>query len=216
MIDRRTFIASSLAVPAASWAAPLVTPFGHAVAAEADLLALDRFVFDARFAEASDVAAQIEGLGVSLAPFAGDLTELWYEELDLHWKQAPMALAGVTTQEGLFVLETLALDRGMRVVFRGEHGVAREGKVTHTLSGPAALLAQISPLPAGTAWPSALAAAFTQCPLGRSEVAEVELVTEMPGLSLRDVPLHSWIIAPRAAVASVAASRITASAEQSA
>jgi hypothetical protein len=41
----------------------------------------------------------------------------WYDELDLAWRKAPMALAGVALTEALFVLETFALDRNMHVVF---------------------------------------------------------------------------------------------------
>ena len=55
-----------------------------------------------------------------MAAFDGDLTRLWYERLDLSWKRAPMTLGGVTTAGGLFVLETLAADRGMRVIERVE------------------------------------------------------------------------------------------------
>ena len=201
MIDRRRVMQSMLAVPAAAWAAHVLAPFDVAVAGEPATLALDQFVFDARFAEASDVAEAIGRLGVPLAPFAGDLSELWYRDLDLRWKQAPMALGGVTTQEGLFVLETLALDRGMRVVFRGEHGLARDGTVRHTLEGPGMLLEHVSPMPADSTWPSVLASAMTRCPLGRPDVGKIELVTEVHGISLRDVPLFSWIIAPRADVA---------------
>jgi hypothetical protein len=58
----------------------------------------------------------------------------------------------------------------------------------------------LSPLP--TPWEATLAEALTQCPLGSPEIARVELVSEGAALSLRDMPLVSWIIAPRTAVAS--------------
>jgi hypothetical protein len=44
--------------------------------------------------------------------------DLWYDNLDLRWKEAPMLLSGVTTAKALFVLETLASDHGMVVVHR--------------------------------------------------------------------------------------------------
>ena len=72
---------------------------------------------------------------------------LWYDELDLAWRKAPMALAGVTLVETLFVLETFALDRNMHVVYRGEHGLVENGKIAHRLAGPAPLIERLSPLP---------------------------------------------------------------------
>ena len=81
---------------------------------------IELFVFDRRFADARAAAARSAANGVAAAGFAGDLTQLWYDRLDLHWRRAPMTLAGVTTAGGLFVLETLAADRGMRVIERTE------------------------------------------------------------------------------------------------
>ena len=81
---------------------------------------IELFVFDRRFADARAAAAARAASGVETAAFDGDLTELWYDRLDLRWRAAPMTLAGVTTASGLFVLETLALDRRMRVVERIE------------------------------------------------------------------------------------------------
>jgi hypothetical protein len=180
-------------------------PFASArAAAESPVLRLERFVFDVRFAEPGAVAQHIERLGVPLAPIADDLMTLWYDDLDLRWRKAPMALAGVTIAEALFVLETFALDRGMHVVYRGEHGLVENGGIKHRVVGPAALIDRLKPLPA--AWENTLAAALTACPLGAPETARVELVSHGAALSLRDMPLLSWIIAPRAAVASRAVS----------
>ena len=81
---------------------------------------IELFVFDRRFADARVAAARSAANGVETAGFDGDLTELWYDRLDLRWRAAPMTLAGVTTASGLFVLETLALDRRMRVIERLE------------------------------------------------------------------------------------------------
>jgi len=81
---------------------------------------VELFVFDRRFADARAAAARRAASGVEAAAFDGDLTQLWYDRLDLHWRREPMTLAGVTTGSGLFVLETLAADRGMRVIERVE------------------------------------------------------------------------------------------------
>jgi hypothetical protein len=202
MLNRRDVLRSGAALPALSLTA---MPFARALAAvDSSVLELERFVFDVRFAEAGAIAAQIEKAGVLLAPIADDLMTLWYDDLDLAWRKAPMALAGVTLVETLFVLETFALDRGMHVVYRGEHGLVENGRIRHRLAGPAELIERLQTMPAK--WEQALAAALTACPLGAPEIARTELVGDGAALSLRDMPLSSWIIAPRSAVASKAVS----------
>jgi hypothetical protein len=196
MPNRRDVLKATGALPALSLAC---APLANAFAAAASTLALQRFVFDVRFAESGAIAAHVERLGVQLAPTADDLMSLWYDELDLAWRKAPMALAGVTLEDALFVLETFALDRGMHVVYRGEHSLVERERITHRLAGPKALIERLS-APLQEPWEQALAAALSECPLGSPPTARAELVTEGAPLSLRDVPLHSWIIAPRAAV----------------
>ena len=196
MANRRDLLKAGAMLPAASLAA---APFARALGAPEQSLPLERFVFDVRFAESAAIAEHVERLGIPLAPIADDLMTLWYDELDLKWRKAPMALAGVTLADALFVLETFALDRGMHVVYRGEHGLVENGRITHHLAGPAPLIEMLNPLPAD--WESALAKAITECPLGAPQTARAELVSAGRELSLRDVPLYSWIIAPRAAVA---------------
>ncbi len=193
MTSRRTVLRGAAALPFVSM------PFTRALAAGSGSLSLERFVFDVRFAEAGAMAEHMKRLGVRLSPVADDLMTLWYDDLDLKWRKAPMALAGATLEDALFVLETFALDRGMHLVYRGEHGLVENGRITHHLAGPAPLIELLSPLPPD--WERALANAITECPLGAPQTARAELVSAGRELSLRDVPLYSWIIAPRAAVA---------------
>ena len=197
MLNRRDLLRGAATLPALAMT-PM--PFDAALGAGAPVLELERFVFDVRFAEAGAIAKHVAHLGVALSPVADDLMTLWYDDLDLKWRKAPMALAGVTLEDALFVLETFALDRGMHVVYRGEHGLVEDGRITHRLAGPAALIERLEPLPAD--WESALAKALTECPLGAPQTARAELVTDGAPLSLRDAPLYSWIIAPRGVVSS--------------
>lgn len=199
MIDRRSFIQSGLALHALSLSAwPLSSPAG---AAAPETLALERIVFDPRFDEAVNVARHVGALGVPQSPAADDLMRLWYDELDLLWRETPQALAGVTLKEALFVLETLALDRQMRVVYRGEHSAVEDGRIRHVLAGPAAMVEPLAAPARGADWQAELAHALAACPLGVPKPAEAEFFTAAERLSLRDEPLHSWIIAPRSAVA---------------
>ena len=194
MTNRREVLRGAVALPF------MALPLRAALAAAAPLLSLERFVFDVRFAESAAIAAHAARLGIRLSPIADDLMSLWYDELDLAWRKAPMALGGVTLADAFFVLETFARDRNMHVVYRGEHGLVENGRITHRLAGPAPLIERLSPLPA--AWEQALASALSECPLGTPPIAQAELVTGGAELSLRDVALYSWIIAPRSAVAS--------------
>ena len=56
--------------------------------------------------------------GVPVLEFKGDITELWFHDLDPHWRRKPMAIAGVTAHGPLFCLERLAWSHGMRVISR--------------------------------------------------------------------------------------------------
>lgn len=189
-------------MPPVAWLGGLAAPFTPFASSRAreTTLALERFVYDARFTEAFEVGEHVGALGVPLSPVADDLMQLWYDELDLLWKDEPRALAGVTMAEALFVLETLALDRQMRVVWRGHHGLVEDGRIAHELAGPAALVQRFAELPPQADWQRALAAALTEYPLGSPQPARVAFDSSAPGLSVRGEPLMSWIIAPRSAV----------------
>jgi hypothetical protein len=162
---------------------------------------LQRFVFDNRFAEAVETARHAALLGIPPAEFSGDLTPLWYDELDLAWKTAPMALAGITTREGLFVLETLAADRRMRVAYRGEHGAPRNGSAAHIFAGPAGLVTRAVAQPGASIWGAVLGNALANCPCNERSAVRRTLRARADRVPTRDVPLYSWIIAPSTSVA---------------
>jgi hypothetical protein len=132
MTTRRQFVQTGLVLAAA----PLA-PFAVAAQpAAAPAVALDRFVYDVRFAVAESFAAAAGRRGVPLAAFAGDLTELWYRDLDLAWRRRPETIGGATTAHGLFVLETLAMDRRMHVVAREDRGLVNGEQLFTWLIAP--------------------------------------------------------------------------------
>ncbi len=197
MASRRQFIQSGLALSGAS-----ILPVA-ASAAEPRFLRLDRFVYDSRFPEAVDMAHAAARRGVQLAGMSGDLTPLWYDHLHLQWKRQPAALGGVTTREALFVLETLAADHRMRVIYRGEHGTQRDGRVIHALRGPASLIAELGPEPDAGVLGPLLVRAMTRCPMGAPSAARVRWAVRSGSAPSRTAPLISWIIAPRSSIALV-------------
>ena len=173
MMNRRDILRSGAALPALSLA---TLPFARAIAG-AGVLTLERFVFDVRFAESGAIAEHDRAARRSACADRRRLMTLWYDELDLAWRKAPMALAGVTLAETLFVLETFALDRNMHVVYRGEHGLVENGKITHRLAGPARAhraAVAIAARRGRTRWPRRLPNVRS----ARREIARAELVSE--------------------------------------
>ena len=191
--SRRQFIQSGLALSAVSLTGiPAFAPR----AGETDVasLRIERFVVDTRFAAAVELARHAARHGIPLAETSGDLTDLWYHDFDLRWKRAPMVLAGMTTRGGLFVLETLAADHRMLVVYRGTHEASQDG-VRHGLSGPARLIASAMAQSTAPFW-ERLEQAMNECPPDGRRVTELTLTTSAEGMAGGE-PLFSWLIAPR-------------------
>jgi hypothetical protein len=121
--SRRTLLKASLGVSAAS-------AMGRSVWGHASTVSYYKAVFDERFAAGLDFAAGAAARGIATAAIRGDITRLFFDDLDLRWRQGPIALAGYTLPESLFCLDLLARDRGMRLT----HSVA-EPSVEEALAG---------------------------------------------------------------------------------
>jgi hypothetical protein len=108
MASRRTFLKAALGVSATgavmrpSSAQTVVAPYYKAI-------------FDERFVASNAFAAGAVERGIPTAAVRGDVTKLFFDDLDLRWKQAPVLLAGYTTARSLFCLDLLARDQGMRI-----------------------------------------------------------------------------------------------------
>ena len=120
IIDRRALLKAGAVVSAAALAPGIsvasMTASGHQI---------ERFVFDTRFTAAVDAGRAAAMKGIQLSSVDGDLTSLWYDDLNLRWKKQPMTLAGVTAEDALFVLGTLAPEYRMRVIHKEASGLAR-------------------------------------------------------------------------------------------
>ena len=146
MAGRREFLQAGLAVSAL----PLVqSAFGHSGApslresratATAEALVgfeVHKVIFDAELPESRTFARDAMRLGLPALPFAGgDATDLWYHELDPLWRRQPLAIAGLTRFGPLFVLERLAWDRGLRVLYRAEQERGPDPSVYSWVIGP--------------------------------------------------------------------------------
>ena len=103
-------------------AAAASLPFIAAAAVERNLLTtpLYKVIYDERFPASVAFADQARRHGLPVHGIRGDITALWFHDLDLRWKQGPAAIAGLTDANALFCLDLLARDRGMRVKARTE------------------------------------------------------------------------------------------------
>jgi hypothetical protein len=209
-IDRRLLLQSGIALSTVAVAGASLT--GETAPATQGRpsaeLRLARFVVDRRLPVAVAAAAAARADGTPVDEVDGDMSRLWYDGLDLAWRRAPMTLAGVTAPEGLFVLETLAADRGMRVVYRGQHAMGAGGASHHELQGPGRLVATVaSCLSFGSVRFGASAyGALAHCPAGRGRIESFSTGVEPEvrnAAAARSASFVTWIIAPRGSAAAL-------------
>jgi hypothetical protein len=115
MASRREFLQAGIAaavLPIAAWArvsAPDTT---------GNPSSFYKVIVDERFPASVEFGMEMSRLGAPIHTIQGDITDLWFHDLDARWKQSPVAIAGLTAHGPLFCLERLAWDHGMRVVLR--------------------------------------------------------------------------------------------------
>jgi hypothetical protein len=90
-------------------------------------LALNRVIYDSRFAQSRSFGEVNASAGYRTAGFRGDITALWFQDLGPAWVAGGGAVAGMTTASALFCLEQLAKDHWKRVVVRVDHPPASPG-----------------------------------------------------------------------------------------
>lgn len=152
-----------------------------------------RVVADRGLAESGAFAAEAARLGARISWTEADVTRLWYEELDLLWRERKVPLAGLTGPAAFFCLERLALDRGLRTVFKGEHRPGADG-ASHELKGSAAVVApRALDGPSGRAWPAQMARLALASLGARPPFAPV---APFAPAAAEPPPLVSWALAP--------------------
>jgi hypothetical protein len=150
-------------------------------------------VADTRFAASREFAAEALRRGDSITWIKGDITTLWYEELDHRWRDEKTPVAGLTEFGAFFCLERLAMDRGLRVAFKGEH--RRDGpQILHVLTGPGDVVTERTTL-SDRNWPPEIAhlsmASRVSGPVTSRLHRTTSLRGEQPSL------LVSWMITPK-------------------
>lgn len=191
MATRREFIGNGIA--AALLAGMGYTP--RAAARGSGAVPLYKAIFDERFHDSVFFAEEIASLGVPVHAIRGDITALWFDDLDLRWRREPAAVAGLTTEAALFCLERLAWDHRLRVVFRAEHALKSSDCIEHTVACAGETLEQVRDLEKiNTGWWAPVAHIVAGAP-GRLPDSMHRLQTPVSGADAADF-LVSWVIAP--------------------
>jgi hypothetical protein len=189
MVNRRQIIQLALSAGAA-------LPGLRAFAATPAGLALYRVLYDERSQAGLRFAAAASRRGASVQPTRGDVTDIWFNELQPQWKQHQSAVAGLTDYHTLFVLDMMARDAGMRAVYIAAHRVRAGGVFEHRLFGPRTLLSQASAQITGEDWAVKAAGVLMQCPDDMPVAARHSSIAEARNYELRPADLVSWVIAP--------------------
>jgi hypothetical protein len=198
MINRRDFILTGTfaALPfTACGARPVGLPGAKAAEPAAPIYTM---VYDERFADSVAFAGEARRLGLRATGIHGDVTALWYDDLYHRWRQGPAAIAGLTTANALFCLETLGNDVGLRRVLKAEHrGQPGRLDIEHRLEGPAALLRSHALEDSGPLWARRMAHLAVRCPATREGRVDGRAVSIGSSPQAADHPvLVSWVLAP--------------------
>jgi hypothetical protein len=198
MASRREFLqigVAALALPISARTG--LTPAVSGLANQSVPTPLYKVVFDQRFLSSRAFAGEVKRLGGPVFGIKGDITDLWFHDLDARWKREPIGIAGLTEHGPLFCLERLAWDHGMRVLYRADHTYRSDGYMEHELTGSEQMLREAVDLSSsGANWTSRMASLLTRCPASRAQASKMTVVT--PTARPADDPEHlvSWVIAP--------------------
>ncbi len=118
MASRREFLQAGIAASVLPMA---VAGSNVAPSERADRVTFYKVIFDERFPASVAFGEKWKARGAAVHAIRGDITDLWFHDLDVRWKkQGPAPIAGLTAHGPLFCLERLAWDHGMRVISRVE------------------------------------------------------------------------------------------------
>jgi len=196
MTTRREFLQGVLAASGFALSGSALGSTLSGLAGSGAQVPVQTAVFEPEFAASAQFGAVTGRLGLQTFALEGsDITPLWTEHLMALWRERPAAIAGLTTQMPLFLLERFGWDHGLRVVFRAEHRAADDFSVRHQLEGPEPMLSVFRTLSARHDYGSCLAAVLKECPERISSSSNTALTAQ--SAAVPEVPLYSWVIAPR-------------------
>ena len=119
MVSRREFVLNGIAVSALPLVAGDVSGRNLGDAwRELGATPIYKVIYDQRFPASVHYGQEARRRGFVVQAIRGDMTDLWFHDLQPRWQKAPVAIAGLTAHGPLFCLERLSWDFGMRVASR--------------------------------------------------------------------------------------------------
>lgn len=199
MTTRRDVLASGVAasITLTPGLAALATDKAPGIAMRQPPTKLYKIAFDGRYAAGRAFGDEAKRMGGDVHDIDGDVTPLWFNDLRIRWKHAPVAVAGLTTFSSFLSLRLMAMDAGIRPVYRGYHHL--EKPVRHEMFGPENMLPQSHELRAfQRGWETAVARLILTWPQEAAQPVKGESTTLALANErlLSSMSLTSWILAP--------------------
>jgi len=188
MTNRREILQAALAAAA-------VLPGYQALGAVPGTMPLYKVLYDPRPPAGLAFAASARRGGATLHATRGDVTDVWFNELQPQWRQHRTATAGLTDFHSLFVLDMMARDAGMRAVYIATHRLRGQDRFEHRLFGPHELVRQASLATDGYDWASTAARIVTGFSGEVSVAAQHSSIADARNIELTANDLVSWVIA---------------------
>jgi hypothetical protein len=189
MTNRREILQAALA-------ASVVLPSLQAMAGASARMPLYKVLYDARRRAGVTFATAAQRLGAAVHATRGDVTGVWFDELQPEWNRQRTAVAGLTDFHSLFVLDMMARDARMRAVYIATHRSCDGDRFEHRQFGPRDLLRQASLARTGDDWASAAASIVMNLPNAVSVNVQHSSIAESRNIELTSRDLVSWVIAP--------------------
>src|SRR5580692_4376296 len=112
MASRREFLQAGLAASLLPVAASELPAAVSVKESQAPPVSFYKVIFDERFSSSVAFGQEWKARGAAVHAIRGDITDLWFHDLDLQWKKQPVTIAGLTAHGALFCLERLAWNHG--------------------------------------------------------------------------------------------------------
>jgi hypothetical protein len=126
------FAASMFPIAAPGGSSSLMVQGADAVTG--NLRSFYRVIVDVRLPDGAAFGHEAERAGYEVVRITGDITDFWFNDLSLRWKEEAVAIAGLTAHGALFCLERFGWDYGLRVVARTELPGADESLVSWVIA----------------------------------------------------------------------------------
>jgi hypothetical protein len=191
MISRRDFIVSGTLAT--------LSPCLHAASSTLELphLPYHSLIYDDRFEEAVAFGRAAVDAGLPVSAIRGDVTALWYHNLYHRWLADRAPIAGMTTPDALFCLETLGNDAGLRLAMRVDHHL-REGGIEHRLLAPRKLATEVRPELLASDLSRHMLDLVRVCPASWRDRVSRTMATPLVGVGSGRPALVTWVLAPYA------------------